>query len=236
MKFRFGRILVLLAGLSAVMFVSTAQSHADTNSYLFIAHAAPGRAFNSTGNPALPIDVSLNGTCILKGFSFGDIVGPVTAPAGSWSFTVSVANAVSPCSNPTIFSGTFSFTAGVTYVGVLSLNGSNQLQGQLFQANLSSIPSDRARLLVVNATLESQNAVLTKGTQTQTATVAANSLATFLPATGMYTGTITSGGVTETGPVDISLQQRNAYIYVIAGSTSNTSVQLLGPKIIYDVF
>ena len=236
MKLRFGRILVLLAGLSAAMFASSVQGQVDTNSYFFIAHAAPGRMHVSGGNPAFPIDIKLNGTCIVKGESFGDILGPFTAPAGTFSFEVSVANSVNPCSNPTIFTGSNPFSAGVTYLGVLTLDSSNNLEGQIFTADLSSVRVGTSRLLVANATQEDLTASLTQGKLTQTATVKKATLANFNPGAAFSTASITSGGTTETGPVFVSLLSRNVYFFVIAGSTSNSSIQLLGPKAIWDVF
>lgn len=236
MKLRFGRTLVLFAGLSVAMFASSVQGQVDTNSYFFIAHAAPGRMHVSGGNPAFPIDIKLNGTCIVKGESFGDILGPFTAAAGTFSFEISVANSLDPCSNPTIFSARNPSSAAVTYLGVLTLNSSNQLEGQVFSLDLAPVPADRSRLLVANATQEDLTAVLTQGTTTQMATIAKGSLANFDPGAGLGTATITSGSTTETGPVNVSLQPRNANIVVLAGSTSNHSIQLLGPKVIPGVF
>ena len=40
----------------------------------------------------------------------------------------------------------------------------------------------------------------------------------------------------QAGPVSIQTLKRNVYVYVLAGSTANGSVQLLGPKIVWGVF
>lgn len=236
MKLRFGRILVLLAGLSAAMFVNSAQGQVDTNTYLFVAHAASGRTHIPGGNPAFPIDIKLNGVCISKGQTYGEIRGPFTAPAGTLSFEVSVANSVDPCSNPTIFSGSNPFSAGTTYLGILTLDSSDNLMGQIYPADLASIPATKSRLIVANASQQDLSAVLTIGTFSQTASIPKSSVMNFLPAAGLYTATITSGGKTQTGPIDVTLQQRNASFYVLTGSTSNGTVQIIGPKVIWGVF
>ena len=237
MKLRFGRTLILLVGLSAAMFAFSAQGQivVDPNAYLYIAHAASGRQFASGGNPALPLDIKVNGVCISKGQSFGDIRGPYAAPGASWTFDVSLADSLNPCGNPTLASVTKTFSAGTTYVGVLTLNGSNQLEGLFYTADLSSVQTGRSRLLVANATQSSLTAVLKQGTTTLSSTVAAGALGSFLPPTGMWMASVESGTTTVAGPIDVTLLPKNVNIFVFAGSTSST-VQLLGPKVIYSVF
>ncbi len=62
---------------------------AQTDAYLYLVHAAPGRNVSATTNPALPVDVQVNNKCVLKGVAFGDVAGPFTLPAGSYSLKVS---------------------------------------------------------------------------------------------------------------------------------------------------
>ncbi|MBV8438011.1 MAG: DUF4397 domain-containing protein [Silvibacterium sp.] len=238
MKLRFGRTLLLLIGLGAVMVTSSAQGQVavDPNAYLYIAHAAAGRQFVSGGNPALPVDIKVNGVCVSKGQSFGEIRGPYAAPAGSWAFDLSLADSLNPCGNPTIASVTKTFSAGTTYVGVLNFIGSNQLDSVFFTADLSSVMTGRSRLLVINATHDTLTAVLKNATLTQTATLTPNALGNFLPSAGMYSASVESGATTVAGPINVTLLPRNVQIFVFAGSTSNNSVQLLGPKVIWDVF
>ena len=40
---------------------------------------------------ALPVDVSLNGACALPGFTFGEIVGPLELPVGSYDIAIGLA-------------------------------------------------------------------------------------------------------------------------------------------------
>ena len=234
MKLNLGRTLMLLLGLSAAIFGSSAQAQVDPNSYFYLAHAASGRQYDG-GNPVFPLDISLNGVCISKGQSFGEIRGPFSAPAASFTFVFSAANSLDPCSNPALYSFTRSTSAGTTYVAALTLNGSNALTSLVSTANLSTVGAKKSRLVVVNATQNSLTATL-KGSTTQTAPIAASSFSTFLPPAGMYAASISSGATTETGPVNVNLLQNNVYIFVVAGSTSNSSIQLFGPKPIWDAF
>lgn len=229
---------VLAIALGSGLFA--ASSHAqDNNAYLYLVHAAPGR--NAGLNPAFPVDISINGTCVVKAISFGEIRGPYAAPAGTFSFAVSFANSVSPCANAPIFSATSPTAPANTYVGVMTLDASNAFTGQLYPLNLSSIPAGSARAFVINATTQDLGATVT-GTPTTDGSgglfaVSAGTMGVATPPLGVfYTSIYMNGTTLEAGPVQIQTLARNAYIYVFAGSPVNGSVELIGPKVIYGVF
>jgi len=92
MKLNLGRTFMLTLAVGGAMLTGPAQAQAQT--YLYIAHAASGRNVSATANPAMPVDVSVNSNCIEKGLSFGDINGPFTGPAGTFTFKVTMANTV----------------------------------------------------------------------------------------------------------------------------------------------
>lgn len=239
MKSRF--VFSLLAiSLGSVFVAATVQAQ-DTNTYLYLAHAASGRNISSTANPEYPLDISINGNCVVKGISYGEIRGPYAAPAGSFTFLVSMANSVTPCSNTAIFSATSPMSAKTTYIGVIDLTGSNALTGHIFQADLSSIPAGQARAFVINATNQNLAATVTAGPTTDGSggefSVPAGTLQVATPPIGLkYTSVYINGTATlEAGPVQIQTLARNAYIFIFAGSATNGTVQLLGPKVIYGV-
>jgi hypothetical protein len=236
MKSVFGRVLTLLAFLGCLMLARPSQAQ-GSNTYLYIAHAASGRNISAADNPEFPVDISVDGVCIAKGVSFGEIRGPYTAPAATFNFVVSVANTGHPCTNPAVYKVSASFQANITYIGVLTVNASNAVTAQLYEANLSSVPQGSARVTVVNATDQNLTASLT-GNSSESVNISASSAEASNVPTGMYSGSVYLEGTStlEAGPEPANLMSRDVYIYVLAGSASNNSVQILGPRIIRDVF
>jgi hypothetical protein len=228
----------LIVALTCAGFSHPAKA-ADTNAYLYIAHAASGRNISSTTNPAYPVDISIAGFCIAKGISFGDIQGPFTLGGGTYPVKVSVANSANPCGLSAVFNGTITMSSGTTELGILTLDASNHLTGLVSQINLSSVPWGKGRTAIYNATLDSLGATLTApdGTKVGEATVAPGKVLVSDNPPGIYTGTIFLPGprTVETGPVPITLSSRNLSLVVLGGSTTNASVQLIGPKVIWGV-
>jgi hypothetical protein len=237
------RLVYTLLAIAVGSGLITATSHAqDTNAYLYLVHAASGRNFSQTGNPELPVDISINGTCVIKGISFGEIRGPYTAPAGTLNFIVSTANSLTPCSNPAIFTAPGGMSAGNTYLGAITLNTSNALTGNIYPLDLSSVAPGMARALVLNATTQNLSATVTSMPTTDGSggqfSVPAGTLQVATPPVGVYYTSvyIDQTDMLQAGPVQIESLARNAYIYVFAGSAANGTVQLLGPKMIHGVF
>jgi len=220
-----------------------ATSHAqDTNAYLYLVHAASGRNFSQTANPELPVDISINGTCVIKGITFGEIRGPYTAPAGTSNFIVSKANSLTPCSNPAIFAAPGGMSAGNAYLGAIMLNGSNALTGNIYPLDVSSLPPGVARAIVLNTTTQNLSATVTGMPTTDGSggqfSVPAGTLRETAPPVGVYYTSVylDQTDMLQAGPVQIESLARNAYIYVFAGSAANGTVQLIGPKVIHGVF
>ncbi|HSP06021.1 MAG TPA: DUF4397 domain-containing protein [Acidobacteriota bacterium] len=89
----FGFLALAMLALAAPLF---AQSDTAT---VYVIHGIPG---TDIGAPrALPVDVSVDGSCALKNFTFGNIVGPVTLPAGTVTVKISLASTSNPCGGAT---------------------------------------------------------------------------------------------------------------------------------------
>ena len=234
-------LLAIALGSGLVGAASPAQ---NDPAYFYLVHAASGRNFSSTANPELPMDISVNDKCVVEGISFGDIRGPYAVSPGKFSFQVSMANSLKPCGNSPIFSGSSSMFAADTYVAVVSLGASNALTGQVYSLDLSSIAPGGARAFVVNATNQNLSATVTSMPTTDGSggqfPVPAGTLQMATPPLGVYYTSIYLGldqtDTLEAGPIQIETLARNAYIYVFAGSASNGTVQLIGPKSIYGVY
>ena len=211
---------------------------ADTNTYLYIAHAAGGRNVSSTTNPEFPLDLSIGGVCVAKAVPYGDVLGPYSGPAGSFSVKISPASIASPCGNAPIFTLQAGFSAGVSYLGVLTFDATNTLRLDVVNVDLSAIPAGQGRILVLNSSAQELSASVSLGTAHTNVNVAAGASVTTNAPAGVYTATITAPGspTVEAGPALVPVSSRDLYIYVLAGSTTNHTVQLFGPKIVHGVF
>ncbi|MCX7603027.1 MAG: DUF4397 domain-containing protein [Bryobacteraceae bacterium] len=94
----------LLASLCVLALPAAAQS-----AYVYAVHGIPGMN-------GFPVDVKVGSECVLKGFTFGTVAGPLALPAGSYTLEISAANAQAPCSNAIVLSGNYTLAAGKTYV------------------------------------------------------------------------------------------------------------------------
>jgi hypothetical protein len=229
---------VLVIALSVAAYAGIARAQDSAN--LYLAHAASGRDISSTADPAFPIDISISGVCVIKGESFGEILGPFSLPAGDTSFRVSMANSLNPCGNSSIFSAAPTLAAG-TSLGVVSNQGSTII-GRIYPVNLSPMPVGDTRALVTNATAQNLAATVTADPRIDGSggqfNVPAGTMREANPPIGApeYTSIYLQGTTTlEAGPYGIETHPRTVYLYVFAGSAANHSVQLIGPKAILNV-
>jgi hypothetical protein len=238
MKFHLkGSISLFAAALTLAGLVQTAKA-ADSNAYLYIAHAAGGRNVSSTSNPGFPLDLSIAGVCVARSVVYGDVLGPYLVPAGLLTIKVSPASISSPCGNAAIFTSNGNF-GPFSYLGALTFDASNALRLDAAFVDLSAIPAGSGRIMFLNSSAQDLAAILTiSGGSSTTVTVHAGlAVANNAPA-GLYTGTVTAPGssLIQAGPALIPVSSRNLYLYVLAGSTAKQAVQLFGPKIVSGVF
>lgn len=237
MKSLQGRTITLVFTLGSAIFAGSALGQ-DPNAYVYLAHAAAGRNVSSTTNPAFPVDMRVNGHCVGNGISYGQIQGPISAPAGTFNFRFTKANSTFPCTGDEVFSAKMRLHAGTTYFGTLSVDSSHNFKAMFFTADTSPVPPGQTRVEVVNTTQETLRASLTM-TNGQTASL------DILPGT-LQINTVISGsyptfigeanGTVFSGPIVTSFAQRNAYLYVLAGSPADQAVDFIGPKAILGVF
>ncbi len=62
-------------------------------------------------DPALPVDVEVDGNVLLAGFTFGEITDPLSLAPASYQIEISLADPVSPGSNPTLIDVTIDLAA-----------------------------------------------------------------------------------------------------------------------------
>lgn len=76
---------------------------------IYVGHGVPGEdAENALGlsagslDPSLPVDVKVNGGCLLEGFTLAEFAGPFTLPGGDYTVSVHPASTAAPCSGPAV--------------------------------------------------------------------------------------------------------------------------------------
>lgn len=96
-------------GISAVIVAASFSASTVLAATVYVGHGIPGEDAESalglspgTLDPSLPVDVVVNGNCLLTGFTLGEFAGPLTLGAGTYTVSVHPADSVTPCSTPAV--------------------------------------------------------------------------------------------------------------------------------------
>ncbi|MCS6910584.1 MAG: DUF4397 domain-containing protein [Anaerolineales bacterium] len=144
MKKLFATLIAFAIALSS--FGATAASgHRDASVYVI--HGIRGEDLGA--DPALPVDVSVNGACALKNFKFGEIVGPLSLPAGSYSIAISLADGGAGCTNPPVIGpADIRFRPGENATVIAHLTESGAPTASKFTNRVRGLNERNARLVV----------------------------------------------------------------------------------------
>lgn len=91
---------------------------------VYVVHGINGTDLGA--GEALPVDISVNGACLIEGFTFRTIAGPLALSAGSYDIAVhSPASPTDPCSGTAVIAQGVEVTSGInaTIVAHLTLEG-----------------------------------------------------------------------------------------------------------------
>ncbi len=89
------KVLTIFSMTLAVLLLAV-PALAQENLTAYVVHGIDGDDFGL--DPELPVDVFVSGLgCALPGFTFGDRVGPLEIPSGSYDITISLADMAMPC-------------------------------------------------------------------------------------------------------------------------------------------
>ena len=96
-------------GMSAAIVAASFSASTVVAATVYVGHGIPGEDAESalglspgTLDPSLPVDVVVNGNCLLTGFTLGEFAGPLTLDAGTYTVSVHPADSVTPCSTPAV--------------------------------------------------------------------------------------------------------------------------------------
>jgi hypothetical protein len=221
-----------LASGSFTLLVTTLEDATPPPASAYIVHGIPGKDLGL--HPELPVDVSVNGECALPGFQFGEIVGPLELPAGSYDLAISLANVQSPCSEePVISAKGVSLASGSSYSIVAHLNEQfkptasvfeNDLWASRYVAGLNVFHAAAAPRVDVN--LQRSN---NKRWKRSIRNIGNGESKDTLLWRGGWDVSINPAGshVTVFGPARLDLQERTVYLVYAVGSLENDTFQLL---------
>jgi hypothetical protein len=225
---------------ATLLSAAAAPALAGTASFIVV-HGIPGRDVAATLDPALPVDVQVNGKlCLLQSFTYGDIAGPFDVPSGTYTVAISLANPLAPCSNAPVITGSATLTDGQFGAIVAQLSTKGAPTAGVYPVDVSSVGAGNQRFVVVHAADAPKvtiNAIsLGKSPEklkfqispgdTKTNTVPArNGFAVELIAPG--------GGVF--GPIKVTGGDQSLFFVAAVGNANTGSVALLS-KLIRSVF
>lgn len=231
----------VFAQLAALLLALGASALADSNAYLYIVHAIPGRDIADNLNPGLPVDVLVDGkSCLIRGLTFGNTSGPLTLAAGTYDVQISMANTLAPCTNAAVIDSAVTLTPGESVSAVAAISATQPVMLQ-FVDFLGPVAPGNGRFVLVNAAdAPALQATLTQvGIKNpQTFTVSANpgaQTAIGVPA-GNYLVKITAvGGTSVLTSQQINLADQSVTLSYASGEELNNSVGLVNREI-RDVF
>ena len=136
--------------LATLCFVLGVYGMAADNAYLYIVHGVPGRDIADNLNPGFPVDVLINGDCMVRGLTFSNIVGPYSFAAGTYEIQVSESNSLAPCTNAPVITSQATLNAGASVSAVAAISG-GQATVLTFPDDLAPVAPGKARFVFAQA-------------------------------------------------------------------------------------
>lgn len=144
MQRRLTRTLILLVALTCTGLAGAAP---DAPTGVFIVHGVPGQ--DLALDPNLPVDVLVDDTrCLLESLTFGEIVGPVALPAGTYNLKISLANESAPCTDTPVIDTDVTLATGDTTAIVAHLDAGGTAVASSFPIDRSPTGLFRARVIL----------------------------------------------------------------------------------------
>jgi hypothetical protein len=222
-----------LAGLVAFSAVPAAAQSAK----VYAIHGIPGGDLGTGVDPALPVDILVNGACAITDFRFGQILGPLPLAAGTNTFDIKLKGASGPCSGQTaIGPAVISFSAGETATVIAHLTAAGAPTASKFTNDVSRISAGRARIAAHHTAAAPPVDVVvsrdifdpTAPTVTVPDFVNGDSVATLVqPGTWQAALELAGTNTVALGPAKLQLRPYTAYFVYAVGSASTGSLTFL---------
>jgi hypothetical protein len=232
--------------VAAVAFLLSAPL-ALAQSYTYLVHGLPGRDMDPAYSPSFPIDISVDGACLVKNALFGNIIGPIEIPSGTVTFLVSHANSSKPCSGPNILGARATITPGQT-ISVVAGETANRIPTlNPVIVDLSPVAPNAGRVVVyhqadapildvVGATLTADQTNVTFSDIGLTGIRPGGGGWAVLPAGTTYAGRVKLPGAAEPAyGAPASVGNRAVEIVYLVGSAATGSLTVMG-TLVPDVY
>ena len=146
--------------MSAAIVAASFSASTVVAATVYVGHGIPGEdaenalsLSSGTLDPSLPVDVVVNGNCLLTGFTLGEFAGPLTLGAGTYTASVHPADSAAPCSTPAVIGPANIPVEADTNATILAhLTNEGGLGAGVFPNNVSATSDpEKARISVHHA-------------------------------------------------------------------------------------
>lgn len=141
---------MLSLGLCALTPAIPALAQGSSTTYVYIFHGAFGRDISSHNFPSLPVDIEIDGTCLIKGANTTDFDGVFEFSSGAHTVSVMPADTLSPCTQTALVSSSVTFKAGFNQILTIGEDKSDMLTLYLTDLALAPTASGAGRISVNN--------------------------------------------------------------------------------------
>ncbi len=219
---------LLLSVAASLAFATSAW--ADASAY--IVHAIPGEDVGL--DPALPVDITLNGSCDVTNLQYGDILGPIPIPADTYDIVIRPANEATPCSEDgLIFADGVVLEDDVSYSIVAHLDADGAPTASVFINDIETDPGKStvnlfhaAAAPTVDVKFRRDSRFFRRPITVEDVSNGDNAAAQVFA--GDYTAKIFPAGERKSvfGPAELSLDGDRAYLVYAVGSLESGTFTL----------
>ena len=134
----------LFLSVVAIALLCGPISAQEGNATVYVVHGIQGGDLGL--DSALPVDVAVEGDCLLQGFTYGQIAGPLSLAPGSYNVKIGLADAENPCSGDPVIEADVPFEAGEVAVVIAHLAADGSPTAAKFLLDMSSTEEGRSRI------------------------------------------------------------------------------------------
>ncbi len=220
----FKKLAATLVGVSLIAVLTVAGAGSA------VAAEGDGTVYVVHGIPGVTVDVYVNGTNTLPGFTPGTVAGPLTLPAATYQIKVFAAGA-DPNSATPVIDTSVDLPAGANASLVAGLDVSGQPKLFTFVNDVSAAPAGQGRLAVGHTAAAPAVDVLANGSPAFTNLTNGNEVKTDLPA-GTVSASVTAAGTTTPaliGPADVPVTAGMVtVVYAVGAPAKGSDASTLG--------
>lgn len=194
------------------------------------AAAADGTVYVVHGIPGVTVDVYVNGTNTLPGFTPGTVAGPLSLPAGTYEVKIYAAGA-DPNSATPVITQSVELPSGANASLVAGLDASKNPKLFTFVNDVSAAPAGEGRLAVAHTAAAPAVDVLANGKVAFSNLTNGNEDKANLPAGTVSASVVATGTTTPAliGPADVPVMANMlTVVYAVGAPASGSDASTLG--------